>query len=395
VLTYSQARQRHAMLRDAVRRLRGRCDDSERLAEAVWAGVVGRGTAGDLLSEAVSDTTPRSYGVLLATEDIPAAFATAAILAALVSHEELPTTPHAARQVAVEGWAEFEELADQAGHLQHGLGADHSAAWPILLAYHAPGVDTAQLTRIAQLAGRMLAVLSGVRARRVPHVPEEVCGVTVGADFAALLPLEYARLGHPATSTELMLRVSQRQAQQVERRGTDRQGKGPLVVAVDESGSMKPTDRIIWAKAALTALVMLAWRDKRQCVAVHFSEATRVTALPPGDWTALARAQSSFLDGGTDIATALDVAGLEVDALDKRGVKGADVVVISDGGDADNPLGAALGRLAKRQIRTWGVAIAEPWYGPLREGCAGYHFLAEGREGDAAAIGALAGVVAP
>jgi uncharacterized protein with von Willebrand factor type A (vWA) domain len=234
-------------------------------------------------------------------------------------------------------------------------------------------------------------------------VPEEIVGVTTGGDVQSLLPGEYAMLAMPATRMEASRRLLGRETQQYQKSGVEKMARGPLAIVLDESGSMTDLDpeggRNTWAKAAATALTRLAWEHKRDVVWVHFSVATRVSVLKPGDHKALLRAQTSFLDGGTDIGAALDVAGDEIQALAKRGHKGADAVLISDGGNEQSSrtsyrLDRALDGLNALGARLFSVAIQVPFVGPLKDRAARYVHLSDRdmRSTDGAvAVGAAAG----
>lgn len=391
MISFKQAVRRHSMLRDVGER-------SGVLGEQVWAGVTGHGHLDSLSGHAVSDTIPQEYAVLVSTDDIAASFAAATLLRAFARHPE-PPTPREARLIAHEGWAEFRKLADQAGHQLHGRGGDLSDAWPVFkqvqdLSLH----KQRQLQEIAMLAGRMLAALKGAQEKRVIDVPEQVVGVTTGGDVQALLPPEYAMLALPQTRMEATRRLLGRETQQYQRSGTEKMARGPLAILVDESGSMEG-DRNTWAKAAATALTRLAWEHKRDVVWVHFSTATRVSVLKPGDHVALAKAQTSFLDGGTDIGAALDVGADEIKALAKRGQKGADAVLISDGGNELSSrntarLDASLDALDALNARLFSVAISVPFRGAIKDRAARYVHLsaADMRSTDGAvAVGAAAG----
>jgi len=397
MISIKQATRRHAMLRDAV------TDENGGLAQQVWAGVTGEGHMDTLPGHAVSDTVPREYAVLVSTDDIAAAFATATILRTFARHPD-PRTPREARLIAHEGWAEFRKLADEAGHQLHGQDADLSDAWPVFKQVQdLSDQKRKELQGIAMLAGRMLKALKGAQEKRVIDVPEEVVGVTTGADVQSLLPGEYAMLGMPATRMEATRRLLGRETQQYQKAGVEKMARGPLAILVDESGSMEDQiagdGRNTWAKAAATALTRLAWENKRDVVWVHFSVATRVSVLKPGDHAALVKAQTSFLDGGTDIGTALDVALDEIKALAKRGHKGADAVLISDGGNERSTrntwrLERALDGLDAIGARLFSVAIAVPFNGPIKDRAARYVHLTwkdmQSADG-AVAVGAAAG----
>lgn len=389
IMSFAQAKRRQSMLVTAIEDANG----DEALAEAIWRGVTGAGE-GALVSQAVADTTPPKFATLLATDDIAASYATATLLSHFYGHRHTPPrTPHEARQIAHKGWAEFLVLAEQAGHVTHGLGGDLSAAWPVFKEFSNASIDKEKLRRIAEMAGRMYKLLKGAKAQRVEGVPEEVVGTEHGGDIAALIPQEYALWGAGIpTRTELAMRLSEDRAVQLKREGKEVKGRGPLVVALDESGSME-SHRDEWAKAAMTALTRIAWEDRRPVKIVHFSVATRVQELKPGDHRGLLKAQATFLDGGTDIGTAMMVAAEEVEDWAKQGITGADVVLISDGGDAGGRVPRALDSMEQHKTRLFSIAIDVPFQGALKERAAEYVFLNGQDMKDAGKVAGVAGAV--
>jgi uncharacterized protein with von Willebrand factor type A (vWA) domain len=339
-----------------------------------------------MIAMAIADTAPTAYVVLLARDDIPAAFATG-VIAEVFASNLAPASPSAARRLAEHGWVMFRKLADQAGHKEHGTGADMSATWPILKEIAELQPDPEKVRRIALLAGRMYDALKGAKARRTKQ-PDEIVGIKTGSDFQNLIPAEYALLGTAPTKHLLFQAISERKAIEYERTGTSRKARGPLVLVLDESGSMRHAsqkyERDDWAKAAMTALTRIAWEDKRPVIVVHFSTSTRAVVLKPGDHAGLVRAQHTFLDGGTDIATALEVGLLEVANLAAAGHAGADVVLISDGGDASGwRLQPALSAMKAQNVRLWSIAIDMPFHGDLKDQAAEYVHLSDADMSDA------------
>jgi hypothetical protein len=392
IATFKQAVRRQAMLGSLVN------EGNRETAEQIYAGVTGHGHFDTLVGHAVADTVPTEYAVLVMTDDIAGAFASAALLRAF-DESPAPTTPRQARIVAEQGWAEFRKLADQAGHQLHGTGADMSDAWPVFKQVQQMGVrDKRRMQEIATLAGRMLKALKGAKEKRVEDIPEEIVGVKRGAELSSLLPREYALLALPQTQMETTRRLLGAETQQYEKIGKEKMGRGPLAILVDESGSMNDDPdhpgRNTWAKAAATALTRMAWADKRDVVWVHFSTATRSVVLKPGDHQALAKAQTSFLDGGTDIGAGLRVATDEIKDLAKRGQKGADAVLISDGGNAGRRIGNALDELDAVGARLFSVAIGKEFQGDLKDRAARYVHLDQedmGSTDGAVAVGGAVG----
>jgi uncharacterized protein with von Willebrand factor type A (vWA) domain len=374
MLTFKQAKRRHSMVAEIV------TDANEPLAVEIYAGVTGLGATGDaMVTLAVADTMPVEYAVLLATEDIAAAFA---LKCHIEAHADAgvppryPRSPYEARKIAEDGWERFRALADQGGHIDHGLGADSSGSWLILRAVQEMRPDPEKMRRIAMLAGRMYQALKGAKAQRVAGIPEEVIGTETGGDVAVLLPQEYAMLGTDPTRRHLFGQIAERRALQFERAGRDKKARGPLVIALDESGSMNGS-RDEWAKAAMTALTRIAWEEKRAVVVVHFSTATKAVVLKPGDKAGVVRAQHTFLDGGTDIGRALMVGVDEVANLAALGHRGADVVLVSDGGDGGSRVGEALEEMRKAGTRLWSIAIDTPFYGDLKDRASEYIHLTD------------------
>lgn len=247
---FPQAIRRHSMLGRLV------SDENRALATEVYAGVTGVGyrSGGSLLADAIADTTPPEYAALVMADDIAGAAAAAVHLEAFEG-ADAPSTAREARALAHEGWTAFHELAERAATMARGTGADASQAWPVFERVEELHPDPVRMRAIAELAGRMLGALRGSPERRAAALPEEIVGVERGADVTGLLPTEYALMGLPETEAEAYRRVAERQAEQYERRGKERKQKGPLVICVDESGSMmSEPNRNIWAKAAATAL---------------------------------------------------------------------------------------------------------------------------------------------
>lgn len=385
MITFNQARRWHAML-DRV---------PVDVGEDLWRGVTGKERPTSVLAMAVADTTPREYAVLVGLDDIAAAFAVDCLYEATLSARP-PTTPREAREIAHDGWRRFRALADEGGYKQHGQGADLAGAWPRIQLIREQQVDPKRIRSISDLAGRALVALRAARSKNAVLVPEQIVGVETGGDISALLASEYALLALDPTRMEQLRRLYDRELQQFERRGKERKAKGPLVIDIDESGSMMDSPsapgRNTWAKAAATALTWLAWENKRHVVWVRFSTGARPVDLPPGAHAALAKAQNGFLDGGTDIGRALRVATEHITSLEKRGIKGADAVVISDGGDAGASIGPAIEELTRIGARLWSVAIACEFHGPLRDRAAGYVHLTDKDMHDPKSAVALAAV---
>jgi hypothetical protein len=132
-----------------------------------------------------------------------------------------------------------------------------------------------ELKRFAGLLGRWSTLAISTRAKRTPGVPEELSDVTYGDDWALFVPQELGALIHPALRYDFYARLIDRKVLQYDPQSTEGQGKGPILVCLDTSGSMTG-DRDIASKAAAIALYAVARKEGRPFAAILFSS--------PNEW---------------------------------------------------------------------------------------------------------------
>ncbi len=160
------------------------------------------------------------------------------------------------------------------------------------------------LRTVCELAGRFRRVAQSQQRQKVTHGLDDVVGVEPGGDIARLLPVELGKLLLPELELDTLRRVAERQALCREHHAVEPVGKGPVIVCLDESGSMGG-DRIHTAKALALALAWVARHQRRWCALVAYSGDTgeRLLPLPPGRWdeTKLLDWLSAFLGKGSEI----------------------------------------------------------------------------------------------
>lgn len=386
--------------RDEHETLRAAAEKDEVQAAPLWGAITSTSTPHvNTYPDAVRDTVPEEHAALLANDDVAAAWAFSKHWMRWGKiHPEAVARMHPfeLRDVARGVWKEFVLKATQVEDLARGFGWDLSLAWRALKDMEASKINIAGVLAIAKLAGRMYAELRGGRARKVANIPTEVYSVEQGNDVARLLPAELAQACDPDLELPVLHRIATRRAAQYALRGTATAQRGPLVVALDESGSMEG-GRNQWAKAAAIALARVAMDDKRAFSVVHFSVSTSVQhRIDPRDPAAIATMIRTFLDGGTKIALAIGVAVREVEQLAAKGDRGADVILVTDGVDEDR-VGhtSALDAAAKADVRLWLVAIDEAIKDSsvLRARAAGYAYLGDRQLDDGASAKCFAGAV--
>jgi uncharacterized protein with von Willebrand factor type A (vWA) domain len=137
--------------------------------------------------------------------------------------------------------------------------------------------------------------------------------------------------------------------------GTETLGKGPLVVAIDKSGSMEG-EKDVWATAVALALLDVAQHEKRPFALLCFDGAVKHESIVvPG--AALPEAALFIAaDGGTNIDNVVR-RGLEIIGQRPGALREADIVLITDGGSDTAGAAELRERAAKLGVSVLGVAI--------------------------------------
>src|SRR5438874_7781455 len=113
------------------------------------------------------------------------------------------------------------------------------------------------LRRICELAGRYRRVAQSKQWRKATHGLDDVVGVVLDGDLGRVLPHELAKLAIPEFEDDTLRRLVERQLQCREYHSTEPVAKGPIIVSVDESGSMQG-DKAHTAKALALAMAWIA-----------------------------------------------------------------------------------------------------------------------------------------
>jgi uncharacterized protein with von Willebrand factor type A (vWA) domain len=183
----------------------------------------------------------------------------------------------------------------------------------------------------------MTRIALQVQKSKITHPPDEIVGITIGADIARVLPAETALLSDPLLEDHFYRRYAEGRLMQLDMIGSEKQGRGPIVVALDSSGSMADplgggASKEAWSKAVMLALLAIARRQRRDFAVLHFSDAERLKvyefARGEAAPTALIATTEWFYGRGTQyegwMAEALRL--VEASRFER-----ADVICISDG----------------------------------------------------------------
>lgn len=219
-----------------------------------------------------------------------------------------------------------------------------------------------KLAKIAKLAGRLKMIAAKKQCSRANQVNRSYTGVTLGNDLNNVLPSEFALLTVPTLKPVFFRNYSQQALLQFQHRSKEKLGKGPIVVCLDESGSMSG-EKEHWSKAVAIALLSIANKQKRTCRIIHFSDGVeRVDDFPQGnlDPAKLLECMEFFSAGGTNWEEPLDSALSIIKS--EREYKKADIILIGD--DLCNVSSDWLTRFKRSQqtfdFNTYGVLIGHP-----------------------------------
>jgi uncharacterized protein with von Willebrand factor type A (vWA) domain len=207
------------------------------------------------------------------------------------------------------------------------------------------------MLQIAQLAGRMYKAFDYSPIPSKCKDPQEVDGIESGGEIDRMLDDEKASIG---IDPEVTVRVSEDRANQYKMAGESTKSRGPLVIAIDESGSMHG-HREIWSKACAVALTRVALQEGRLVRIVHFSTVTDVHDVRAGNADDMLLVAQSHCGGGTDIDTALATSLTQVQNLANDNMEGADIVFITDG--LDNYSKHHFDKMVQLGVQLWTVAI--------------------------------------
>jgi hypothetical protein len=225
---------------------------------------------------------------------------------------------------------------------------------------------------VLKRAGRITRLARDKRTTRDEHSRQEVVDIERGADLARILPAGLVRLRHPLLRKLALREIVERQAIQYRLEGRETLGRGPIVVLLDRSSSMRG-DPELWASAVAIAMLGAGARERRPVTVVEFTASVdtvsrlvrgvgeRLSPEDPADVRATGIALATLAvelasrhsDGGTSFGPVLRY-GLACGALDDR----ADLVIVTDGlATADEDALAQLADAKKRGLRLYALTV--------------------------------------
>lgn len=221
-----------------------------------------------------------------------------------------------------------------------------------------------KLQNVSRLAGRKFRFMSGVKRKKVKGANQRRIGTTVGNDVPRILPSQLALLRKPNLRRAFMLKFAQGQLRQYDVEGIGEETLGPIVMPMDNSGSMGAKageyTRDEGAKATALAIMRMAKKEGRDVylllVRYNVVHEAHFPAKGPIDLKAVTDFVTQQPGGGTDLTAGIVRAAQIIEthpAFDK-----ADIVLVSDGDDTFDADDIAIKEaLAERGVQIHGVAV--------------------------------------
>jgi uncharacterized protein with von Willebrand factor type A (vWA) domain len=238
--------------------------------------------------------------------------------------------------------------------------------------------------------------------------PGEITGIRFSASIEHMLAVEAVALRHPllrrlwrARQAEGRLLAHDTAAEVIDWRPdpaatahaprpapqAERQQRGPIVLCLDTSGSMRGAPEQI-AKAVALAALQVARAEGRGCRLIAFGGPGEVVERDlHDDLAAVLDLMGQAFDGGTDLQVPIERAMAAIDS--GPGWHGADLLIVSDGefGCRRATLEALDAARARRGLFVQGVLVGDRETMGLLEVCDQIHWVRDWRrfaEGDAA-----------
>lgn len=226
------------------------------------------------------------------------------------------------------------------------------------------------LRAVSELYGRLDQDMRFKRAKRVVGGADEIVDLKFGDDIRRILPSELLGLADEDYEDDFLARLVAGEILVYDTVGEEHAGRGPIVLVVDESGSMSG-ERNVWAKAMAMCLLNISRREKRDFAYVGFSSGSQVhtslfKAKEALDAQAIVDCAAHFFGGGT--TPILGMSACDHIMLSADEFKKADAVFVSDGdarwGDEDKRLRDSM---AARGVRFHGIGIGGQRFDYLHE----------------------------
>lgn len=252
-----------------------------------------------------------------------------------------------------------------------GLGTMTSLDASKLAEYTRKLRGSVNLAAMMRMAGRFMARARQLQRSRADLLGSEITGIELSGDIARLLPVEAALVAGVVPELELlaMARLAQRRSLSYKRILREPTAMGPIVVSVDESGSMGG-DKIQAAKGLTLAMASIARAQKRPFLASAFSGTAEIRVASGNNPDALIEWLGGFFNGGTVLDGPLHTLPTTAWPAGPIGARADHIIITDDDVGLSDELRTEYVTWAKKMgVRTFGIGIGVADVDTLRLVC--------------------------
>jgi uncharacterized protein with von Willebrand factor type A (vWA) domain len=264
--------------------------------------------------------------------------------------------------------ADAAQLADDAEAVGAGLGMGVGGGLEgaKLAAYTRRLRMSPNLANIMRMAGRFIARAKMLQRQRTNLPGLEITGVELSGDLSRLLPLESSLVAGAVPELELLAiaRLTQRRSLSYRRILRTPVAMGPIVVSVDESGSMSVDEsgsmggeKIEAAKGLALAMASIARAQKRPFLLSAFSGTAEIRTAS-GSPDAIVEWLEGFYGGGTCLDGPLHTLPTTAWPAGPIGAKSDHIIITDDDVGLSDALLTEYQTWAKTMgVRTFGIGV--------------------------------------
>lgn len=190
--------------------------------------------------------------------------------------------------------------------------------------------NSEELRKFTDMIGKYKECAIAEQKKKEKNAAVEIRSVKMGDKIEDALPSDKLNLCNDTTKKDFYRRMTQGQLIAYDKTSQKQKNKGPIIVCIDQSGSMSG-DKEMWAKALAVGILEVAQLQKREFACIPYDSNVRRTTIihkdeiDPQKIINIAEEQAS---GGTNFEKPLKKAS---ELIKDSNFKEADIVFISDG----------------------------------------------------------------
>lgn len=187
-----------------------------------------------------------------------------------------------------------------------------------------------KVKEIAEMAGRFKASASRLQRKKTKEEGQEICGVKLGNEIHKMLPSEKLLLTKEVTKKSFYKKYTQKELLSYKYKNNRSKSKGPIICCIDTSSSMEG-ELEVWSKSVAITLLDIAFKQKRDFVAILFSYKVGKTiefSMNKIEAPKIYELATTFYGSGTNFIEPLNES---IKLINSTKYKYSDIIFITDG----------------------------------------------------------------